>query len=121
MPTSATKTVSSKIDRRRRRHPRYRGDFSVTVSYFQGEDHRKLVGRCRDISQAGIGILVAAELTSGEVAGLSFSLPGSSEPWELQAVIRYCRGCHYGFEFLALTGEQRDTLENYFKGQEPLD
>jgi hypothetical protein len=121
MPTSATKTASSKIDRRRRRHPRYRGDFPVTVSYFQGDEHRKLVGRCRDISKAGIGILVGAELTSGEVAGLSFSLPGSNEPWELQAVIRYCRSCHYGFEFLALTGEQRDILEKYFKGREAIE
>jgi hypothetical protein len=64
---------------------------------------------------------VGAELKSGEVASLSFTLPGSNQPWEVQAVIRYCRGCHYGFEFLALTGEQRDVLANYFKGREALD
>ncbi len=121
MPASTPKPAKNQIDRRRRRHPRYRGDFRVTVSCLQGDQYQKPEGHCRDLSQAGIGILLAAELNVGEVAGLSFSLPGSERPWEVRAVVRYRHGYHYGFEFLSLTGEQGELLKNYLKGLPLLD
>jgi c-di-GMP-binding flagellar brake protein YcgR len=120
MPSSSPKTVP-KIDRRRRRHPRYRADFRVNVTYFQGDHHQKIEGHCRDLSEAGIGILLAVDLKVGDVAGLSFSLPGSSSPSEVRAVVRYRRGYHYGFEFLSLKEEQRDELTNHFTGLDPMD
>jgi len=73
-----------------------------------------------DLSEAGIGILIAAELKVGEVAGLNFSLPGGL-PWELRAVLRYRRGYHYGFEFLSLTGEQQEWLKAYLRSLKPID
>jgi hypothetical protein len=73
------------------------------------------------LSEAGIGILLAVDLTAGEVAGLNFSLPGSDIPWEVRAVVRYRRGCHYGFEFLCLTSDQQALLNSYFKGMQPID
>lgn len=91
------------------------------VNHLLGNQYQKLDGHCRDLSQAGIGILVAAELNAGEVAGLSFLLPGSELKWEVRAVVRYRRGYHYGFEFLSLTREQQKALESYFKGLEPID
>ena len=91
------------------------------VNHLLGNQYLKLDGHCRDLSQAGIGILVAAELNAGEVAGLSFLLPGLELKWEVRAVVRYRRGYHYGFEFLSLTREQQEALENYFKGLEPID
>lgn len=109
------------MDRRRRRHPRYRGDFRVTVSYLLGDQYQKLEGHCGDLSEAGIGILLAAELNGGEVTGLRFTLPGSAVAWDVRAVVRFRRGYHYGFEFLALTGEQQDSLKNYLKKLEPID
>lgn len=75
--------------------------------------YAKLEGHCHDLSEAGIGILLAAEISIGEVIGLSFSLPDSPEQWELRGVVRYRRGYHYGFEFLALTEQQRTTLRSY--------
>jgi c-di-GMP-binding flagellar brake protein YcgR len=110
-----------KIDRRRRRHPRYRGDFRVTVSYFLENAYQKLEGHCRDISQAGIGILLPAELTSGEVVGLNFTLPSSGALWEVRAVVRYRHGYHYGFEFLALPGEHQVSLKKYLAALEAVD
>jgi len=73
-----------------------------------------------DLSEAGIGILIAAELKVSEVAGLSFSLPGAV-PWEIRAVLRYRRGYHYGFEFLSLTGEQQEWLKAYLRSLTPID
>src|SRR5580700_11348783 len=113
MSASTPKTATNPIDRRRRRHPRYRADFQITVSYLLGDNYQKIEGHCRDLSEAGIGILLAAELNVSEVTGLSFSPPGSSNPWEVRAVVRYRRGYHYGFEFLSLTSEQQQWLKNY--------
>lgn len=121
MSASTPKTATNQIDRRRRRHPRYRADFYVTVSYLLGDHYQKIEGHCKDLSEAGIGILLAAELRGGEVAGLSFSLPGSTPAWEVRAVVRYRRGYHYGFEFLAMTGEQRESLRSYLKDLAPCD
>jgi hypothetical protein len=60
-------------------------------------------------------------MNAGEVAGLTFSLPGSAVPWQVRAVVRYRRGYQYGFEFLSLTGEQQASLNRYFNGLEPID
>ncbi len=126
MPASSSKPATSPVDRRRRRHPRYRADFRVAVSYLLGNKHQKIEGHCRDLSQAGIGILLAEELGTGEVVGLSFLFPGSlvaglGAAWEVRAVVRYRRGYQYGFEFLALTTEQRTVLGNYLIGKEQVD
>ena len=107
--------------RRRRRHPRYRTEFRVTANFLLGNHYQKLEGHCKDLSEAGIGILLATEMNAGEVAGLTFSLPGSAVPWQVRAVVRYRRGYQYGFEFLSLTGEQQASLNRYFNGLEPID
>lgn len=119
MPAPTRQSAANQIDRRRRRHTRYRSDFRVGLSYL-GNQYQKIEGHCRDLSEAGIGILLAAEMNSGEVASLSFSLPGSTVPWEVRAVVRYRRGYQYGFEFLSLTSDQRELLKNYLKNMEPL-
>lgn len=121
MPASNPKSAKKPNDRRRRRHPRYRGDFRVTVSYLLGNQYQKLEGHTRDLSEAGIGILLGAELNIGEVGGLTFSLPGSALPWELRAVVRYRCGYHYGFEFLSLKSEQQESLKSYLNGLVPVD
>jgi len=121
MPASTPKPAANQSARRRRRHPRYSADFRVTVSYLLENQYHNLEGHCRDLAEAGIGILLAAELNGGEVAAFNFLLPGSDLPWEVRAVVRYRRGYHYGFEFLSLTEQQRETLDSYLKGLEPID
>jgi hypothetical protein len=93
----------------------------VTVSYLLENQYHNLEGHCRDLAEAGIGILLAAELNSGEVTGLRFLLPGAALPWAVRAVVRYRRGYHYGFEFLSLTNEQLQTLKHHLKGLKPAD
>jgi len=96
--------------RRLRRHPRYRSEFPLTVTLFSGNEHQNLAGHCRDLSEGGIGALIAAELKLGEVASLAFSLPGMPQEWRVRAVLRHRRGYHYGFEFLSLSEEQAKCL-----------
>ncbi|MFZ0136696.1 MAG: PilZ domain-containing protein [Candidatus Sulfotelmatobacter sp.] len=118
MPAS---TPKSAFDRRRRRYPRYGADFRVTVIHLLGDKYQKLEGHCRDLSEAGIGLLLAAELDGGEVTGLSFLLPGLELSWEVRAVVRYRRGYQYGFEFLSLTGAQHEALKTYVQKLEQVD
>ncbi len=93
----------------------------MTVSYLLGNAYQRIGGHCRDLSEAGIGILLATELNLSEVVGFNFVLPGSNLPWEVRAVVRYRRGYHYGFEFLSLTSDQQAALHGYFKGLRPID
>ncbi len=100
-------------ERPHRRYPRFQCDFPVIVSLFSGEAHRRFDGRCKDLSAAGIGILIAEEILLGEVASLVFSLSDQPESWTVRAVLRHRRGYHYGFEFLSLTPPQSETLANF--------
>ncbi|MGC1373536.1 MAG: PilZ domain-containing protein [Candidatus Sulfotelmatobacter sp.] len=121
MTAPTRKPVADPRDRRRRRHTRYRADFRVTASHLAANQYQKFEGNSSDLSEAGIGMLLPTDLNSGEVVGLRFSLPGSTLAWELRAVVRYRRGYHYGFEFLSLTGEQREVLKTYLATLEALD
>lgn len=109
------------LDHCRRRFPRYRAEFAVVVTLFSPTDRQRLDAYSRDISQAGIGMLIAAELALGEVVSLNFSLPKSSDSWEIRAVLRHRRGYHYGFEFLSASDEQKAALAGYLRGLEPAD
>jgi c-di-GMP-binding flagellar brake protein YcgR len=91
----------------------------VTVSRLQGSGYQKIEGHCRDLSQAGIGILLATELNAGDVVGLKFLLSNTPTAWELRAVVRYRHGYHYGFEFLSLAPDQQESLRNYLRTLEP--
>ena len=70
MPAPTRQSAESQMDRRRRRHARYRSNFRVAVSHL-GNHYQTVEGHCRDLSEAGIGILLAAELENGEVIRLS--------------------------------------------------
>ena len=73
------------------------------------------------MSEAGIGILLATDLNGGEVVGLNFKLPESDAAWDVQAVVRYRRGYHYGFELLSLKPKLKKILINYLSGLKPLE
>lgn len=83
------------------------------MTLLAGSERHDLEGHCRDLSEAGIGILIAADLTMSEVVSLRFSLPTQTESWVLRAVLRYRRGYHYGFEFLSIAPAQIEILKGY--------
>jgi hypothetical protein len=97
--------------RRLRRNPRYRSSFPVLVTLLAAGRYESLQAHCKDLSEAGIGVLLAAELASGEVVSLNFTLPGLPAPWDVRGILRHRRGYHYGFEFFSLTSEQTGTLK----------
>lgn len=107
--------------RRLRRNPRYRSSFPVSVTLLAAGRYQTLEAHCKDVSKAGLGVMVAAELASGEVVSLHFTLPGLADPWEVRGVLRHRRGYHYGFEFLSLGPERSAVLNQFIHGLERAD
>jgi hypothetical protein len=93
----------------------------VLVKLLAAGRYESLQAHCKDLSEAGIGVLLAAELASGEVVSLNFTLPGLPAPWEVRSVLRHRRGYHYGFEFFSLTSEQTGILKQLIDGLERAD
>lgn len=121
MPAQPANALKTQRERRQRRYARYRVEFPVAIMLFSGQERHRLDAHCRDLSEAGIGVLIAAELAIGDVAALTFTLPGAAEPWDVRAVLRHRRGYQYGFEFLSLSDQQTQTLLGYLPGLERAD
>ena len=113
--------TNASTDRRHRRHARYRTEFPVGITLLEGQGYRHQAAHCKDLSEAGMGVLIAAELTLGEVVSLRFLLPGQNAEWNIRAVLRHRRGYHYGFEFLSLSVEERSVLLTYLNDKERAD
>lgn len=121
MSSSNPQRAAKPVDRRKRRCPRYRADFRLSVNYLHGDHYQTVEGHSRNLSEAGIGMLLAAELSIGDVAALSLCFPELASPLELRAVVRYRHGYQYGFEFLSLTDEQKEMLKKFLHGREEVE
>jgi hypothetical protein len=93
-----------------RRYPRLAIDVRIQVKMFQSGEFRSCWGRSTELGRDGIGATLTADLEVGEIVTLEIPLPLSTRPLEIRAIVRYCYGLHYGFEFLTLTEMQRETL-----------
>jgi PilZ domain len=96
--------------RNKRRYPRYPLDVRVSVSVFRAEGLSHLWGRSTELGADGIGSTLTGDLEPGEVVSMEFQLPLSASALKLRAIVRYRYGLHYGFEFLAITQEQRHSI-----------
>jgi hypothetical protein len=63
----------------------------------------------RDLSESGLGAFVAEQLVVGEPVTLLLSLPISGKE-EIQARVARQVGTQYGFQFTALSNEQRAAI-----------
>jgi len=94
----------------RRRYPRYSADVRLTVQVFRSGENASMWGRSTELGEDGIGATMTGELEPGEVVSLELALPLSAYPLKLRALVRYRTGLRHGFEFLALSPEQHDTI-----------
>jgi PilZ domain-containing protein len=69
-----------------------------------------LHGRTKDISENGLGAVVAGELNTNETLELEFYLPGKLNPVKLAAEVRYHQGFQYGFQFMDINDQQRNMI-----------
>jgi c-di-GMP-binding flagellar brake protein YcgR len=93
-------------------HPRYL--FETAVSMTTPEPARQVLkGKSIDISEGGISVRVPAELASGIIVQLEFTVPPERELIRVRAIVRNSIISRYGMEFLTLTPEQRGQILRY--------
>jgi PilZ domain-containing protein len=93
-----------------RRYQRYPADIRVSVEVFRPGGSASVWGRSTELGEDGIGVTLTGEIEPGEVVSMELSLPVASLPLRLRALARYRDGLRHGFEFLALSDEQRELL-----------
>jgi hypothetical protein len=95
---------------RQRRFSRHRLDVRIEVSAFREGATIAFWGRTSEVGVDGVGATLTGELALGEVVWIEF--PVAVPPYfvKVRGIVRYTQGLHCGFEFLALTEQQRNTL-----------
>ncbi|MDT8068803.1 MAG: PilZ domain-containing protein [Terriglobia bacterium] len=95
----------------KRRYPRYRIDVAVKVKVKTSSGIASYCyGRGGDISEGGMAIEVAHELSRGNLIRLSVTLPHCERAIECDAVVRHRNQFHYGLEFRELAEKDRMLL-----------
>lgn len=69
-----------------------------------------LPGRCTDISEAGVGAVVAGEMAAGQQVAVELRLPNIGALMRARALVRYQSRLRCGLEFVALSAEQRSMI-----------
>ena len=94
-----------------RRFPRFTIDVRLQVKMFQAGEFRTCWGRSTEMGQDSIGATLTGSLEPGEIVTLEIPLPLTPYPIKVRAIVRYRQGLRYGFEFLTLNDNQRDTIK----------
>jgi len=102
--------VAALITGLRSSFPRFAIDVRLQVKMFQGGEFRSCWGRSTEMGQDGIGATLTGSLEPGEIVTLDIPLPLTPYPIRVRAIVRYRQGLRYGFEFLTLNDNQRDTI-----------
>ena len=75
-----------------------------------------LQGWARNLSESGLGAFVAEALIPGESATLEIPLP-DSDNLVIPAKVVLALGTEYGFQFVALSAEQRRQIQTTLKAR----
>lgn len=94
----------------RRGFPRYPANVTLDVIALRSGVPENLPGRCIDLSEGGVGGMVAGELAAGQQVVVELRLPSVGVPVRARALVRYQGRLRSGFEFVGLSGEQREMI-----------
>jgi hypothetical protein len=91
--------------------------FETRIQIRLQRDSRKLSlqGWARDLSESGLRAFVAEALMLGELVTLEIPLPDSAKQ-AIPAKVSSALGTAYGFQFTALSAEQRQQIRAALKG-----
>ena len=99
--------------------PRYVFEARIFILVHREDKKLNIQGWARDISESGLGAFVGQDLTPGESVILQIPLPDS--PKELiNAKVMVQSGTRYGFQFTALSPEQRMRIRSITENQTPI-
>ena len=93
--------------------PRHVFEARILIRSFRGRNST-LSGWARDLSESGLGAFVGEQLEVGELVVLVVPLPPSGKH-EITARVARKIGTQYGFQFTALSAEQRAAMQATLK------
>jgi TonB family protein len=94
----------------RRGSPRFPVNVALDVIALRSGVPHNLPGRCTDLSEGGVGGMVAGELSTGQQVAVELRLPNVGTPVRARAFVRYQGRLRCGFEFTGLSVEQRELI-----------
>jgi len=105
--------MSDSVDRILPRHV-FEGRIRIRLQ----RDNKKLSrqGWARDLSESGLGAFVAEPLILGELVTLDVPM-GDSDKQTIPARVSRALGTEYGFQFTALSTEQRKLIQATLRGR----
>ena len=108
---------------RERVFPRHPINITLDLIALRSGVPDNLPGRCTDISEAGVGAVVAGELAAGLQVAVELQLPNVGVPVRARALVRYQSRLRCGFEFVGLSVEQREMIRYwiYRSASEPVE
>jgi TonB family protein len=94
----------------RRAHPRRPVNVPLDVIALRSGVPENLPGRCTDLSETGVGAVIAGELVPDQQVAVEFRLPNVGVPLRARALVRYQSRLCCGLEFTGLSAEQRAMI-----------
>jgi len=98
---------------------RYLFESRILIRFCRGSRKFAVRGWARDLSESGLGAFVAESLVIGELVELQIPLTVSGKEVIAAKVSRQV-GTQYGFQFTALSTEQRLSIQGALKGQSAI-
>jgi len=99
----------------RRRMPRFEMQAPLDVTVLRSGIPDTVPGRTVNLSERGIGAVMAGELTAGETVGLELHLPMAADPLRGRAMVKYQDKLRCGMEFVGFTAEQQAAIRDWAK------
>ena len=99
--------------------PRYQFEARIRIEVVREGKTISAEGWVRDLSESGVGAFVGSALAVGEIASLKIPLPNQFE-LKVPTMVTRAQGTHYGFQFTALSGKQREQLRQALVGCKPI-
>jgi protein TonB len=94
----------------RRTFPRHPINVPVDLTALRCGVPESLPGRCTDISESGLGAVIAGELSPGQQVAIELRLPHVGMPVRARALVRYQSQLHCGLELMGLSRDQQDMI-----------
>jgi TonB family protein len=107
---SAVPSLAPALPEPRRSFPRHPISAPLDVIILRSGVPDSLPGRCTDLSETGVGAVVAGELAAGQQVALELRLAGIGVPVRARALVRYHDQLRCGLLFVGLSPEQREMI-----------
>jgi TonB family protein len=75
----------------------------------------RVPGRSLNVCERGIGAMLAQELVVGETVAIEVQLSSMTSPLRIRAIVRYQDKLRIGLQFVGLSADQRDAIQNWAK------